>query len=983
MKLKFDSNLKYQTEAVNAVTDLFNGQNSMHQYFTVTGQATLDSTKGIGNKIDISNEDILENLRNVQSYHKLAPSETLPSLDFNIEMETGTGKTYVYLKTIFELNKKYDFTKFIIVVPSIAIKEGVNKTIEITKDHFKGLYDNVIYDHFVYDSSKLEQVRNFAVNSNIQIMIINIDAFNKSFKDPSKETKANIIHREQDQLSGYKPIDLIAETNPVVIIDEPQSVMGGKGEEAVSYLNPLCTLRYSATHKEIQNLVYKLDAIDASEQELVKQIEVAGFVSEGYHNDAYLKLISINTSPISAKIEIDKHEKNSIKRKEVTVRKGDDLSEIANREIYNGYIVDEISCEEGNEHVSFTQKDKILTIGKVFGDVDNLKLKRAQINKTIEEHLDKELAFAKTGKDIKVLSLFFIDKVSNYRIYNSDGTWSNGIYADMFEEEYKKVIKKPKYSTLYNHIDLDSEAHDVHKGYFAQDRKGKNKNKFKETKTGKSDADDYAYELIMRDKERLLSFDTKLKFIFSHSALREGWDNPNVFQICTLNETKSTMKKRQEIGRGLRLCVNQNGERIHDKNTNILTIMANESYEDFAKKLQKEIEDDTGIKFGIVQKDSFAHVSWINKKGKEEPLGKQHSLAIFNHFKLKKYIDSKGKIQDSLKVAIKNDTLDLPEDYASLKEEIIKIIKHVDPKPPKHADKRRQVRLKEGILNNDEFKLFWNKIKHKTTYSVDFDTEELVSKCIKVMKEYLDVQSPKLLYTKSGLTIEASGVNYDKNGVVSTAYSEEDEIALPNIVKYLQNETNLTRRTIVRILKESNTLDQFTKNPQEYMQETAKLINKVMGELIVDGIKYSKTEDSYSQELFKNEELFGYLEENIVKTDHSVYNYIIYDSDNEKTFAERLDADPKVKLFAKLPGWFKIKTPIGNYNPDWAVMLGEEGEEKMYFVVETKGTIEYLGNRPTEAIKIRCGKKHFEALGNDVKFTESDSYDTFMKKIEI
>ena len=471
MKLKFDSNLEYQTEAVNAVVNLFDGQKSLHQYFTVKGQTTLDSKEGIGNKIDLSNEDILENLRDIQSYHKIAPSETLPSLDFNIEMETGTGKTYVYLKTIFELNKEYGFTKFIIVVPSVAIKEGVNKTIEITKEHFDELYNTMdnefIYDYFVYDSSKLEQVRNFAVNSNIQIMIINIDAFNKSFTDPTKETKANIIHREQDKLSGYKPIDLIAETNPVVIIDEPQSVMGGKGEEAISYLNPLCTLRYSATHKEIQNLIYKLDAVDASEMELVKQIEVAGFVSEGYHNEAYLKLISTNNkpgSPISAKIEIDKNEKGSIKRKVVTVKQGSDLSEakLGNREIYNGYVVDEIYCEEGNEYVTFTQKEEILTIGKVFGDVDDLKLKRAQIHKTIEEHLDKELAFAKTGKRIKVLSLFFIDKVANYRQYDSDGNPIKGPYAVIFEEEYKKVIQKPKYSTLYNYVDLDLEAEEVH-----------------------------------------------------------------------------------------------------------------------------------------------------------------------------------------------------------------------------------------------------------------------------------------------------------------------------------------------------------------------------------------------------------------------------------------------------------------------------------------------------------------------------------------
>lgn len=980
MKLEFDSNLDYQTEAVNAVTELFKGQNSMHQYFTVSGQANLDSSQGIGNKIDISNEDILENLRKIQSYHKLAPSETLPSLDFNIEMETGTGKTYVYLKTIFELNKKYNFTKFIIVVPSVAIKEGVNKTIEITKEHFKRLYDNVIYDYFVYDSSKLEQVRNFAVSSNIQIMIINIDAFNKKSN--------NIIHFEQDKLSGYKPIDLIAETNPIVIIDEPQSVMSDKGKKAVSSLNPLCTLRYSATHKEIQNLIYKLDAVDASELELVKQIEVASFVSEGFHNKAYLKLISTNNEPdklISAEIEIDANVNGSIKRKVVRVKQGSDLSEanLSNREIYNGHVIDEICCEEGNEFVSFTQKDEKLTIGNVFGDIDDIKLKTAQIRKTIEEHLDKELYFKENNKQIKVLSLFFIDKVSNYRIYNSDDTWSNGIYANIFEKEFKRIIQKPKYSKLQNYVDLDLEAHEVHYGYFSADRTGKHKDKFKETKTGKADADDYAYELIMKDKERLLSFDSKLKFIFSHSALKEGWDNPNVFQICTLNETKSTMKKRQEIGRGLRLCVDQNGNRVEDNSINILTVMANESYEDFARNLQKEIEEDTNIKFGTIQEKDLAHIEWVNKKGIKEPLGSQNTKPLINHFVKMNYIDRKGKIKEALKVAIQNKTVSLPEEYEQIREEILNVI----GKPTKglkirNANKRRQVRLKEGILNNEEFKLFWNKIKHKTTYSVEFDTEELVSKCIKVMQEHLNVQAPKLLYTKSGLTVEASGVNYDENGIITTAYSEEDEIALPNIVKYLQNETDLTRRTIVRILKESDTLNQFKKNPQEYMQETAKLINKVMGELIVDGIKYTKTDDVYSQELFKNEELFGYLERNLVKADHSVYDYIIYDSENEKIFAERLDNDPEVKLFTKLPRWFKIKTPIGNYNPDWAVMVGEEGEEKMYFVVETKGTIEYLGNRPTEASKIKCGKKHFKALDTDVKFTESDSYDTFKKIIE-
>ena len=989
MKLKFDSNLDYQTEAVNAVTDLFKGQNSMLQYFTVTGQAGLmDSGQGVGNKIDISYEDILENLRKIQSYHKLAPSETLSSLDFNIEMETGTGKTYVYLKTIFELNKKYGFTKFIIVVPSVAIKEGVNKTIEITKEHFKGLYDNVIYDHFVYDSSKLEQVRNFVVNSNIQIMIINIDAFNKSFTDPSKETKANIIHREQDKLSGYKPIDLIAETNPVVIIDEPQSVMGGKGEEAVSYLNPLCTLRYSATHKEIQNLIYKLDAVDASEMELVKQIEVAGFVSEGFHNDAYLKLISTNNkkSPITAKIEIDANVKGSIKRKTVTVKQGSDLSEakLANREIYTGYVVDEIYCEEGNEYVTFTQKDEILRIGKVFGDVDDLKLKRAQIHKTIEEHLDKELDFARTDKDIKVLSLFFIDKVANYRQYDEDGNPIKGPYAEIFEEEYKKVIKKPKYSTLYNYVDLDLEANEAHDGYFSVDKKGKVKDT-KETKAGKLKAskdDESTFNLIMKDKEKLLSKDTKLKFIFSHSALREGWDNPNVFQICTLNETTSTMKKRQEIGRGLRLCVNQDGERIHDKTVNTLTIMANESYEDFARKLQSEIEEDTGIKFGTIKKTAFAHIPWLNKNGKEEPLGKR-SNDIFKHFILKNYIDRQGKVQNALKVAIRDGNVDIPQDYENIKEEIFEVVKKITDgfKPPKDRYKRRQVKVNKHVYLSDDFKEFWDSIKHKTTYAVEFDTEELVEKCVNTLHENLNVKSPKLIYTKSGVTIKAAGVIPDENGYITTAYSEEDEIALPDIVTYLQNETDLTRRTIVRILTESDTLNQFKKNPQEYMQQTAKLINKVMSMLIVDGIKYTKIDDTYSQELFKNDELFGYLESNMIEAQHSVYDHIIYDSDVEKKFALRLDKDPEVKLYTKLPGWFKVNTPLGSYNPDWAVMLDKDGETNLYFVVETKGSTEYLALRPTEQAKINCGRKHFEALGTNVHFDVADTYEKFKTDI--
>ena len=1013
MKLKFDSNLKYQTEAVKAVTDLFKGQSAMNSYFSVNGQTGFDYIhfnkdsndfdkpeqkfgQGVGNKLTISDYDILENLREVQKYQKLAPSDSLGSRDFNIEMETGTGKTYVYLKTIFELNKLYGFTKFIIVVPSIAIKEGVYKTIEITKEHFKGLYDNVIYDYFVYDSSKLEQVRNFAVNSSIQIMIINIDAFNKSFTksnfDETKKTNnTNIIHREQDKLNGYKPIDLIAETNPIVIIDEPQSVMGTKGETAVSSLNPLCTLRYSATHKEIQNLIYKLDAVDAYEMNLVKGIEVASFESQDYHNKAYIKFIEAKNrnNQITAKLELDVKENGVIKRKQVTVKQNDYLDDKTNRDIYYNYNVAEIRCEKGNEWIEFSPNDLTLRLGESVGDMDDLAIKRAQIRKTIEEHLDKELELNRKG--IKVLSLFFIDKVANYRIYDEEGNPQKGKYALIFEEEYKKAIKRPKYSTLFNDIDLSLAAEEVHNGYFAMDKKGKVRD-FKLKKNGEfsltKDADD-TFNLIMRDKEKLLSFDSNLKFIFSHSALREGWDNPNVFQICTLNETTSTMKKRQEIGRGLRLCVNQDGERIHDKSINTLTIMANESYDNFAKSLQSEMEEDTGIKFGIIEKTSFAHITMQNKKGEYEPIGKQGSMQLFNHFKSMNYINGKGKVQEALKVAIYEDKVEVPERFESIKDQIIEVATRSTKKLDiKDANRKRKVKVNKHVYLSPEFKEFWDKIKHKTTYSVDFDSDELIENCSKALSEQLNVHPPKLIYTKSGLTIDAAGVSVSEDGKIppSVVFTEEEEVALPDIITYLQNETFLTRRTIVQVLLQSGTIEQFKRNPQEYMEEALKIIRREMNHMLIDGIKYTELEDYYAQELFEDDELFGYLEKNMIESEHSVYDHVIFDSDTERNFALNLENDPEVKLYAKLPGWFKINTPIGRYNPDWAVLLEDNGQKKMYFVVETKGNVD-VGNihrslKQSEQDKIKCGKKHFEALNSGVELKVADKYLTFKASLD-
>lgn len=985
MKLKFNPNLKYQDYAVSSIVNLFKGQRFAQLNFTVLSYGAqvglFDAGIGIGNRLELINDDILENLQNVQLENGLPQSKDLQinKLDFEVEMETGTGKTYVYTKTIFELNKRYGFCKFIIVVPSIAIKEGVYKSLEMTEDHFKGLYDNTPFDYFIYDSQKLGQVRNFAVSNNIQIMIINIDAFKKSFTDPKKETKANIIHRENDKLNGMKPIELIQETCPIVIIDEPQSTRRtDKDENAINSLRPLCSLGYSATHKELHNLVYKLDAIDAYDLELVKQIEVASFESVDYHNKPYLKLESVNykKSPITAKIEIDANVKGKTKRKTVIVRQGDDLSskKISNREIYEGYMISDIQCEEGNEYVDFTNKPDILRLGKAIGDIDDSVIKRQQIRKTIEEHLNKELVLNPQG--IKVLSLFFIDKVANYRYYDGEGTTQKGDYAEIFEEEYKKIISKPKYHTLYNEVDVITSAECVHNGYFAQDKKGV----LKDTR-GNTLADDDIYSLIMKDKEKLLSFDSKLKFIFSHSALKEGWDNPNVFQICTLNETKSTMKKRQEIGRGLRLCVNQEGERIKGFQINTLTIMANESYENFAKTLQKEIEDDVGIKFGLIQPYTFANITQKNEKGKLEYLGSKASKEIFKFFEERGYINSKGKVTDYLRLAIADNTLIVPEKFEHVKDAINNAAKkatnELNIKP---AKEKRKVQLNKKVYLSSDFKEFWDKIKYKTTYAVNFSTPELISKCATAMDEQLDVKPPKLISTKATVDIKDSGVTTIEKER-KFVHSDGEQAPLPDIITFLQNETYLIRQTIVEILIKSRTLKQFKKNPQQYMDETLKIISSKMRHLIVDGIKYTKlgNNEYYSQELFENTELFGYLSRNMLESKHSVYDHVIYDSKNEANFAERFENDENIILYTKLPNWFKIPTPIGSYNPDWAVLLDVDDEKKLYFVLETKGNVQVESLRQSEHDKILCGKKHFEALGDEVNFEVADSFNTFIE----
>lgn len=990
MKIQFDGTLDYQQEAIDAIVGIFKGQEVCESNFTVYSpeflakQGALSFTQiGYGNNLTLNEGKILENVQSIQLGNGLKPSTRneieRKDLDFTIEMETGTGKTYVYLRTILELYVKYGFSKHIIVVPSIPIKEGVYKSLEITRDHLRALYDNINYNFFVYDSSKLNEVRDFATNDKLEIMVINIDAFAKSFENPSDEKKtANIIHRYNDSL-GYKPLDLIKDTKPFIIIDEPQTTMSTPlRKKAVKSLNPLAIVRYSATHKEKINLMYKLDAVDAYEKKLVKQIEVGSVETEGSNNQVYIRLLEIKVSkgfPV-AKLELDVFKNGKISRITATVKQNEDLEELTNRAEYEGYIVKDIYAQNGNEYIDFTSKDDIIKLGEAIGNVDDKQVKTSLIGKTIEEHLNKELILNPQG--IKVLSLFFIDTVSKYRIYDEEGNQSNGDYAQIFEKEYKRISNKPKYASLFGEIkDIETEANLVHSGYFSKDKKAKKSNSkekfefFKDT-SGSVGADEDTYNLIMRDKEMLLSFDSKLRFIFSHSALKEGWDNPNVFQICTLKEAgNSETRRRQEIGRGLRLCVNQTGERVYGHEVNTLTVMATESYVDFVDNFQREIESETGIKFGVLAAHSFGDVVVEILEDDIVYLGQEKSSKLFTHLIEVGYIDVKGKVQDTLRIDLKNETVNLPEEFRenqNVLNQIINTLKETAGKLEiKNGADKKVVTVNKRILDSPEFKELWERVKFKTTFSVDFDSEKLIKECTAAIDSRLKTNRGKLFYTKVKIKMNTGGL--DATNVVHETENLQAEVeSLPDIVSYLQNETQLTRRSIVKILTGTTKLKYFKINPQKFIEGCIDIINEQMRLHIIDGIQYRKIGDTeyYSQELFENQELFGYLQSNLKDSAKSPYNYVVYDSKIESTLATQFEESSNISVYAKLPDWFKIETPLGTYNPDWAVLWKDKDEEKLFFVVESKGSTGLFDLRPKEQAKINCGIKHFDAIGGEM-----------------
>jgi type III restriction enzyme len=933
--LTFEPNLEHQSHAINAVVDVFRGQPSqldtsaaldnfaLAQPIDVSGsQAVISqqiSSQAIANQRIISDEQVLDNIQAVQREHNIEPSTTLYDDDKNlakyglnasIEMETGTGKTYVYLRSIYELYQTYDMRKFVIVVPSVAIREGVMKSIEMTKAHFAALYDNTRVDARIYDSKNLNRLRDFATSQTVQILVMNIDAFAKD---------ENIINQVREQ--GVAPIEYIQATHPIVIVDEPQNMETAKRLDAIASLHPLITLRYSATHKYSRHLLYSLNPVKAYDAGLVKQIEVDSVMSDDAFNEAYIELLDITPkkTKITAKVSVYANVKGVVKKKTISISDNDDLYKKTEREIYaNGYIVSGINAVEG--YIEFDNGVVIYKGQQTGGMSDGVM--RYQIERTIEAHLDKQRKLLPQG--IKVLSLLFIDRVDNYLINNevinqTDGYTRSGKFAQWFEEIYQTLLDKPKYRDLKQQLAAHYQAgvSDIHNGYFSVDKKGRAKDT-----SGTTKGDDDTYSLIMRDKEKLLNLNNPLQFIFSHSALREGWDNPNVFQICTLNETKSTLKKRQEIGRGLRLCVGADGHRIYDKQINILTVIANESYDDFAKSLQNEIQDDCGVSFA-------------------------------------------GRV--------------------------------------KNQAHKQAVRYRKGFMLDDNFKAIWDKIKQKTQYQVCFNTDELITAVTSLIADMAEIVAPQVQANKVRLTMSEQGVessllavnsqrqhyttdnSYDGSDTDADSNVPQPTWQLPDILAYLARHTKLTRATLIEILRQSERIDEMLINPQVFLERLVAIIKQAQTDLMVKGIEYQKNGQIYAQRLLESLEAQPadvYASDDhfeVTDTHKTIFdNLIPLDSNTEHQFAQDCESMESVRFYFKLPNWFKISTPLGSYNPDWAVIKEEDEDvSQLYFVAETKNTggksatghaVDIAKLPLPQQQKIRCGRAHFKALDNELSF---------------
>lgn len=965
MKIKFDATLDYQHDAVAAVADLFDGQPIADSAFSVTlseaGATTLALTElGIGNRLVLDDGALLSNLHAVQERNDIAKVSALQGRNFSVEMETGTGKTYVYLRTIFELNKRYGFTKFIIVVPSIPIREGVLKSIDMMREHFFAMF-NTRFDHTLYDSKAVTRVRSFATANTLQVMVMNIQAFQKDVKDGDDAKKANVINRESDRMSGRRPIEFLQATHPIVLIDEPQNMESAKSAEAIERLNPLCTLRYSATHKNPYNLVYKLDPIQAYDLRLVKRVEVASVSADESVNDAFVRLVDVdNRKALRAQVLINVANGADVKQKKVWVKRDDDLWHVSkNRDEYrDGFIVSNISFEPGFERIEFTNGREIERNQETGGLADEVM--RAQVHETVKQHLQKEKLVK--GQGIKVLSLFFVGRVADYRLYNHDGTTSLGKVGQWFEEAFRELTAKSQFAGV-----IADPVESVHDGYFSMDKR-----KVAKDTTGKTSDDEDTYALIMRDKERLLSIDTPLRFIFSHSALREGWDNPNVFQICTLADAKSSDRKRQEIGRGLRLPVNQAGERVRDEHINRLTVIANESYEAFARGLQDDYEAE-GYDFGRVPKEAFAKIVFSAPGEPVEVVGQERSRGLHDDLVSSGYLDEQGRLTTKCKFSDPSFELDVPDDWEGAEGEIVDILKRFDMRSRiKDARKKEAVKYNKKVELSPEFQELWRQISQRTRYRVSFSTDGLIDDAVQLIQESPEIRPLRINVEKVALDLEQGGVRVERVLDTAARYTDRPR-TLPDVLGTLQNETQLTRRSLVRILLESGRLEDFSVNPQAYVSMATDCINKAMHRVMLKGITYEKIAGStWEMRRFEEEAEKGitrYLDNlyEVQQKDKTLYDRIEFDSDVERRFAKELDDHERVDLFVKLPQWFKIDTPVGDYNPDWAIVTN--GDRKLYFVRETKGSLDDEKRRKEENDKIACGRKHFEAIDVDFDVT--------------
>lgn len=1012
MKLQFKQQ-KFQSDAAKAVVDVFKGQPFYTPSYIMdnvtTGQTDLIPFTGWNNyKIipQLTNDVVLSNIQKIQKLNGIKPSEQLEgTYNLTIEMETGVGKTYTYIKTMYDLNEAYGWSKFIVVVPSVAIREGVYKTFDVTQEHFAEEYGKKI-QFFIYNSTRLNDIDRFASDNSIHVMIINSQAFNAKGKD------ARRIYMELDEFRSRRPIDVIAKTNPIVIIDEPQSVEGKQTKKNLEEFNALLTLRYSATHKKdsIYNMVYRLDAMEAYNKKLVKKISVKGITENGNTaTDGYVYLESINLSQKdpTATIQFDVKGKSGILKVNRTVGEGYNLYDNSGEleEYKNNFTIKKIDGRD--DSVEFLNGIKIYT-GDVIGKVDENQLRRIQIRETILSHIQKEKELFL--KEIKVLSLFFIDEVAKYKQYDDLGSAYNGIYADMFEEEYNGIIESfekendPAYSDYIAYL-KQIQTTSTHAGYFSVDKKGK----MIDSKVGKKEtsADDVdAYDLIMKNKELLLDRDphkSPVRFIFSHSALREGWDNPNVFQICTLKQSSSEVRKRQEVGRGLRLCVNQYGERMDEgvlgndvQKINELTVIASESYDSFAKGLQSELAEDVVNRPLTVTPDLFKGNEITNTQGQIQIIDDVTASAI--HFDLIQngYIDRKGKLTDKYFEDKKNNALVLADEVKDAKDDIIKIIDsvydiRVANEMISNARTNVDLKINEEKLAMPEFKALWKNINSKSFYVVNFDSNELVNKAINAINSNLFIQ--ELFYTvESGSMKDIKSKEELEQG---TAFKKKESKTITrntvvgSSVKYdligkLVDETGLTRKSLIDILKgiREDVFNKFKTNPEEFIIKVGKLINDEKATSIIQHITYDVLEEKYDTNIFTQAFIKGRLGVNAMKANKHLFDNIVYDSTNEKSFAENLDTNADVAVYVKLPNSFYISTPVGKYNPDWAIAFYEDTVKHIYFVAETKGSMESIQLRKIEESKIHCAKEHFKAISKgNVVYDVVDSYSSLLSKV--